>query len=153
MALDWHGTHHCRSQSRRINSTINHKSTTRKWCILNFFLLLLTISGTVVGDLLKTACMRQIGPIDDFHPGALIQNARQVVRMTAIWFCLLAYTVSFFSFMALISISDVSFAVPATAAGYVAEILLAKTFLSETISQRRWAGAVLVTCGVMLISY
>tara|TARA_Y100000588_G_C14279246_1_gene936065 strand:- start:9103 stop:9465 length:363 start_codon:yes stop_codon:yes gene_type:complete len=120
---------------------------------LNFFLLLLTISGTVVGDLLKTACMRQIGPIDDFHPGALIQNARQVVRMTAIWFCLLAYTVSFFSFMALISISDVSFAVPATAAGYVAEILLAKTFLSETISQRRWAGAVLVTCGVMLISY
>ena len=120
---------------------------------MNFFLLLLTISGTVVGDLLKTACMRQIGPIDDFHPGALIQNARQVVRMTAIWFCLLAYTVSFFSFMALISISDISFAVPATAAGYVAEILLAKTFLGETISQRRWAGAVLVTCGVMLISY
>jgi drug/metabolite transporter (DMT)-like permease len=53
--------------------------------------------------------------------------------------------------MALVSISDLSFAVPATAGGYVVETLLARFLLAETVSLRRWAGAALVVIGVALV--
>ena len=119
---------------------------------MKFFLLLLVVGGTVAGDLLKAAGMRRLGPIDDFGPRSLAREAGRVGGSAVIWLSLVGYTLSFFAFMALLSIADVSFAVPATAAGYVVETLLAKTVLGETISPRRWAGALLVTCGVMLVS-
>jgi uncharacterized membrane protein len=60
--------------------------------------------------------------------------------------------ISFFAFMALISVADLSFSVPATAASYVIETLLAKAVLKEDVSVRRWAGALLVCAGVALLS-
>ena len=60
--------------------------------------------------------------------------------------------VSFFAFMTLLSIADLSFAVPATAVTYVFETVLAKYLLKERISWGRWAGASLVACGVALLS-
>jgi uncharacterized membrane protein len=59
---------------------------------------------------------------------------------------------SFFLFMVLLSMADLSFAVPATAASYVVETLLAKWMLKEQVDSRRWAGSVLVTCGVALLA-
>ncbi len=119
---------------------------------MKFFLLLLVVGGTVAGDLLKAAGMRRLGLIDDFRPRSLAREARRVGGSAVIWLSLVGYALSFFAFMALLSIADVSFAVPATAAGYVVEMLLARTVLGEAISRRRWAGALLVTCGVMLVS-
>jgi uncharacterized membrane protein len=52
----------------------------------------------------------------------------------------------------LVSIADLSFAVPATAASYVCETILAKYILKERISGARWTGACLVACGVALLS-
>jgi drug/metabolite transporter (DMT)-like permease len=60
--------------------------------------------------------------------------------------------VSFFAFMALLSVAELSFAVPATAASYVLETILARYILKERISRKRWAGALLVACGVALIA-
>ena len=61
--------------------------------------------------------------------------------------------VSFFSFMrCCCRIADLSFAVPATAASYVLETLLAKWILKERVDTRRWAGALLVACGVALLA-
>ena len=119
---------------------------------MRFFLLFFVVGGTVAGDLLKAAGMRRAGPIDDFRPRSLAADARRIGGSPLICLCLLGYTLSFFAFMALLSIADVSFAVPATAAAYVVETLLAKTLLGETISTRRWASALLVTCGVVLVS-
>ena len=119
---------------------------------MKFFLLLPVVGGTVVGDILKAAAMRRAGPIDDFRARSLVREARRLGGSPLLWFALLGYAASFFAFMALVSIADVSFAVPATAAGYVVETLLAKTLLGETVSPRRWAGALLVTCGVIAIS-
>jgi uncharacterized membrane protein len=61
-------------------------------------------------------------------------------------------TVSFFAFIALLSVADLSFAVPATAASYVLETVLAKYLLKEPVALGRWAGASLVACGVALLS-
>jgi len=60
--------------------------------------------------------------------------------------------VSFFAFMALLSVSDLSFAVPATAATYVIETILAKFLLKEHVGMCRWAGASLVAGGVALLA-
>jgi uncharacterized membrane protein len=60
--------------------------------------------------------------------------------------------VSFFAFMSLLRVADLSFVVPATAASYVLETVLARYVLKERIGRRRWAGALLVACGVALVA-
>jgi uncharacterized membrane protein len=60
--------------------------------------------------------------------------------------------ISFFAFMKLLSLADVSFAVPVTAASVVIETVLAKLVLKETVTGKRWAGACLVACGVALLA-
>ncbi len=120
---------------------------------MTLFLLTLVIAGTVLGDLLKAAAMRRLGEINKFGPRSLIRGATTLARNAFIWLSIAGYAVSFFAFMALLSIEDVSFAVPATAGAYVVETLLARIFLKERISARRFAAAALVACGVVLISW
>ena len=60
--------------------------------------------------------------------------------------------ISFFAFMGLLTVSELSFAVPATAITYVLETVLAKYVLKEQVNGLRWAGAALVICGVALVS-
>ncbi len=59
--------------------------------------------------------------------------------------------VSFFSFLALVQREPLSFAVPASAASFVLETVLAKLVLHEHIGVRRAAGALIVLCGVVLV--
>ena len=63
-----------------------------------------------------------------------------------------AMAISFFAFMKLLSLTDLSFAVPVSAVTYVMETVLAKYLLKERVTRRRWAGAALVICGVILVS-
>lgn len=116
------------------------------------FLLTLVVSGGVFGDLLKAHGMRLQGAPQALSSEALARFGMATVRNTWFLLSLLAYAVSFFGFMALLSIRDVSFAVPATALGYVLETLLARLFLGERVSPRRWVGAALVVAGVALLA-
>jgi drug/metabolite transporter (DMT)-like permease len=118
---------------------------------MTYFLLALVVFGTVAGDLLKAAGMRRLGEVDDFRPTFLGNALGRAARSGWLWACLAGYTVSFFGFMALVSVTDLSFAVPATAAGYVVETMLAKVALGEDVSARRWLGATLVTAGVAMV--
>jgi uncharacterized membrane protein len=54
--------------------------------------------------------------------------------------------------MTLLTVADLSFAVPATAASYVLETVFARYILKEQVSGQRWAGALLVACGVALVA-
>jgi drug/metabolite transporter (DMT)-like permease len=65
---------------------------------------------------------------------------------------ILCMAASFFSFLALLRVSDLIFAVPATAATVVLETVLARLVLKERVDGRRWAGAVLVAFGVALLA-
>jgi drug/metabolite transporter (DMT)-like permease len=65
---------------------------------------------------------------------------------------IVAMAVSFFAFMKLLSMTDLSFAVPVSAVTYVMETVLAKYILKERVTGLRWAGAALVVCGVTLVS-
>ena len=120
--------------------------------MMAYFLLALVVIGTSAGDLLMTVGMKQHDVIDDFRPGALGRSLSLVMRNRWVALSILAFAVSFFGFMGLVSVTELSFAVPATAAAYVIETVLAGIILKETISLQRWAGALLVTAGVVLIS-
>jgi len=63
-----------------------------------------------------------------------------------------AMAVSFFSFMKLVSIAPMSFAVPVSAITFVPETLLAKFLLREAVDWRRWTGIGLIVLGVVFIS-
>lgn len=60
--------------------------------------------------------------------------------------------ISFFCFTQLLRIADLSFAVPATAASFVVETLLARLILRERVNRLRWTGALLVATGVALLA-
>ena len=66
---------------------------------------------------------------------------------------LAALAVSFFALLSLLSIANVSFAIPATAASYLLETLLAKYILKEDVRWRRWAATTLVAIGVALLEW
>ncbi len=118
---------------------------------MKWFLLSLVVLGTVLGDLLKAKGMRALGEVDDFSAAGWAGLARGVARSPSLGLSLVGYTISFFGFMALVSVADVSFAAPATAAGYVVETALAAVLLGERVSVERWTGAGLVTLGVFMV--
>lgn len=106
--------------------------------------------STITGDLLQTAEMKRHGEVR-FTNGRLRRSigilGRPLLLLTI--FCM---AVSFLAFLKLLTVSDLSFAVPATAGTFVLETILAKVLLKENVNARRWAGACLVACGVALLA-
>lgn len=109
------------------------------------------VAATTVGEVLAAAGMRQHGEIR-FRPGPLGRAAALAVRNRFVIGSVLAMAVSFFAYLGLLTVSELSFAVPATAVTYVLETVLAKYVLRERVTWLRWAGAALVICGVALVA-
>jgi uncharacterized membrane protein len=119
---------------------------------MNWLLVAIIVGATTVKDVLQAMAMKRHGEIHDFSPGALGRLLALLARNRMIVVSMVCSGVSFFAFLRLVSIADLSFAVPATAASYVLETILAKYVLKERISGARWTGACLVACGVALLS-
>ena len=117
-----------------------------------WLLLIISVLSGTAGDLLSAKSMRDHGEIHDFRPGAVLGIAARLARDFYLVTGILAQAVSFFSFVALLGVAELSFAVPATALGNVIKTLFAKMFLREHVGWRRWAGALLVTFGVILVA-
>src|SRR5580704_16278793 len=118
-----------------------------KWLLI----ALIVIPGTIA-DLLNALGMKRNGEVYDFRPRAILRLIASLARNPYVSVGVPAMAVSFFALMALLSIAKLSFAVPATASSYVLETALAKYILKEHVGWRRWAGASLVGCGVLLVS-
>jgi drug/metabolite transporter (DMT)-like permease len=111
------------------------------------WLLLATVVGaTVVSDLLQSFEMKRVGELEG--AGILANVFRKKLLILAV----AAMAVSFFAFMALVQVADLSFAVPASAASVVLDTVLARAVLKEQVGVRRWAGAACVACGVYLLA-
>jgi drug/metabolite transporter (DMT)-like permease len=53
--------------------------------------------------------------------------------------------------MVLLSLADLSFVLPVTAIGYAVAAFLGKVVLHETVTDRRWAGTLLICIGAALV--
>jgi len=119
---------------------------------MKWALVAIIVGATTCGDLLQTFGVKKHGEIHDFRLGALGRALAAVARNPYVVVSVFMMAVSFFAFMALLKVADLSFAVPATAATYVLETILARYLLGEQVSRKRWAGALLVACGVVLVA-
>ncbi|MCS7025651.1 MAG: EamA family transporter [Bryobacteraceae bacterium] len=120
---------------------------------MKWLLVLTIVAATVASDLLQSREMKRQGEIQDFRPGALGRLFVRLFRRRMLILAVACMAISFFAFLALLRIADLSFAAPATAATYVVETLLAKVLLKENVSWQRWTGACLVAGGVGLLAW
>ena len=117
-----------------------------------WLLVLLVAACTTGTEVLRALGMRHHGEIHDFRPNAVGRALAALVRNRYILASVACSAVSFFAFLKLIAVADLSFAVPATAGSFVLETVLARWILKEHISGLRWAGALMVACGVALLA-
>jgi multidrug transporter EmrE-like cation transporter len=113
-----------------------------------YLILLAVMLSASVGDTLLSHGMRQVGPVSVGHLGTLLVAIRNPWVITGI-LCLLGF---FASYLTALSWADLTFVLPATAFGYVVVALLSKCWLHETVSLYRWAGIVLIVCGVGFVA-
>lgn len=119
---------------------------------MKWSMIAIIVAATAVGEVLAAMGMRRHGEIRDFRPGALGRAAAVLTRNRFVIASVAAMAVSFFAYMRLLTVSGLSFAVPATAVTYALETVLAKYVLREHVNWQRWTGAGLVICGVALVS-
>ena len=117
-----------------------------------WMLLSVIVGSTVMGDLLQSLEMKRHGEIRDFHPCGLGKVLATLARKKYLILAIAFMAASFFAFMTLLEVADLSFAVPASAATLVFETILARLILKERVDSRRWVGACLVACGVALLA-
>jgi len=117
-----------------------------KWVLLSIIVV-----ATVFGDLLQSYEMKRSGE-QAVDARGLARLLRLIVSRRYLFLSIVAMAISFFAFMALVQIAPLSFAVPASAATFVLETLLAKLVLKEQVGPRRAAGALLVLGGVVLLA-
>jgi drug/metabolite transporter (DMT)-like permease len=111
------------------------------------WLLVATVVGaTVLSDLLQSFEMKR------HSSSGIAETAAGLFRRPLLVLSVFCLAISFFAFLKLLSVADLSFAVPATAASVVIETVLARWILKERVDGRRWTGAVLVACGVALLA-
>lgn len=118
---------------------------------MRWLLVALIVAATVMSDLLQSHEMKQAGEQSAGAHG-LVRVLRMIVQRRYLMLAIACMAVSFFSFMALVQKEPLSFAVPASAASFILETVLAKLVLKENVGGRRAAGALLVLTGVVLLA-
>jgi len=93
------------------------------------------------------------GEIVDFRLGGLARVLHYIVTHRLVMLGIGCNALSFGSFLAVLSLAPLSFAVPATALNFILKTLLAKWYLREDVSWHRWAGVALVAAGILMISF
>jgi len=120
---------------------------------MKWFMVATIVGCTVLADLLQSFEMkRNVVDVEDLRPGRLGGLVAGLAQRAPLVLAVFFMAISFFAFMKLLSIADLSFAVPVTAASVVLETVLARVVLKETVSPARWAGALCVACGVALLA-
>ncbi len=120
---------------------------------MRWLLVAVIVACNTIGDVLNTHGMKQHGEVSDFGPRGIRRLIAALTRNRYVVGGILVSAISFVALLLLLSIANLSFAVPATAASYLFEIALAKLILKEEVTWRRWAGASLVAGGVALLAF
>lgn len=120
---------------------------------MSWIMVAIIVGSTVLADLLQSFEMkRNVVAVDDLRPGKIGGLLGGLAQRGPLVLAVFFMAISFFAFMKLLSIADLSFAVPVTAASVVLETVLARLVLKETVIPMRWAGAFCVACGVVLLA-
>ena len=109
-------------------------------------------ASAALGQIYVRRGMQQVGSLENYGPLALLgyfwhaATNLYVIAGTAL------NTIFYLLFLAALSWTDVTVALPMTAIEYGFAALLAIVMLKEQVSPLRWAGIALVVVGVILIA-
>ncbi|MGM9991713.1 MAG: EamA family transporter [Candidatus Bruticola sp.] len=113
-------------------------------------LILTGVSVTAVADIFVSKGMRSI----DSSVRSL-RDIWRIVRSVLTNVYVLAgaglLTLSFVLWLVMLSMADLSLLLPLTALNYIINAFLAKIYLHEHVSPLRWAGTLIIFCGIVVV--
>jgi drug/metabolite transporter (DMT)-like permease len=108
--------------------------------------------SAAVGQILVRRGMQQIGSLENYAPLALVSYFWHALCNPNVMAGTFLNAVFYFLFLAALSWTDVTIALPMTAIEYAFAAILAVLILREQVSPARWTGIALVILGVILIA-
>ena len=118
-----------------------------------YFLILLVVIFSPLGNVLLSSGMKQVGPMTFHSASEFVGVFARVFTSGAIWLGIASLFVYFISYMLVLSWADYSYVQPATAMGYVIVALLGHFVLHETVTPLRWIGISLIFLGVLVVGH
>lgn len=118
----------------------------------SILLILISISIAVGGQILLKIGMNRIGNIAVNSMSALGHLFLGVIKSPIVLVGLFMYVISAAIWLVVISAVDLSFAYPFIGLTYVLILIVSKFILKESVNPIRWAGAAIITIGVVVIS-
>jgi len=109
---------------------------------------------STTGDVLLSRTMKQVGDVGELRRCfGLAHVIRRILRNPNFVLGIMAMATAFYAMLFGLSWGDVSLVIPAsTSLTFVTNAIAAKIFLHEAVDHRRWAAAVLVVGGVILLA-
>ena len=120
---------------------------------MKWLLVMVIVACNAAGDLLDAAGMKREGEGRDFRPRGIVKLIMKIVRNRYVIGGIGMMAIAFIAQLSLLSITELSFALPASASSYFVETVLAKIVLGEQVNRTRWIGAGLVAIGVALLQF
>ena len=114
--------------------------------------LIIAIVSQAMGNVYLAKAMKTITLASAGAGEDLLATAVRAATSPMLWLGTLLLVVFFVLYSAALSWADLSFVLPATAFGYVLNVAAGHYFLNESVSPTRWAGSVIITLGVFLVS-
>jgi len=114
--------------------------------------MIVATGSAALGQILLRRGMLEVGSLENYAPMALITYFWHALCNPYVIGGTVLNAVFYFLFLAALSWTDVTVALPMTAIEYGFAAILAVLILKEVVPPIRWAGIVLVVAGVILIA-
>jgi len=114
---------------------------------------MLIVLSTAGGEISVAHAIKQVGEVQCFALKSLLDFLRRALRQPCFLLGIALLALNFFALLTLLSWANVSFVIPTTALSYVVGALAAKQLLGERLTPLRWAGILLVSPGVALVTF
>ncbi len=138
---------------KKINEfQLNKKGYFKMSLAKSIILILISISIAVGGQILLKLGMNKIGPVSLNSFGGIGSLFINIFKSPLVLIGLFCYGISAFLWLIVISAVDLSFAYPFIGLTYVLILFVSKFILKEDVNPIRWAGAAIITIGVIVIS-
>jgi multidrug transporter EmrE-like cation transporter len=113
------------------------------------------VLASTTGDVLVSRAMKQVGDLGVlWREAGFFAIVSRILRNPKFLLGLLAMAIAFYALLFVLSWTDVSLVAPASASlTFIANAIAARIFLKERVDHMRWASALLVAGGVVLLAF
>ena len=112
----------------------------------------LAIIAQTAANTLLSKGMKIITSTPSFSSGFSPLMLAHALQSPFIWGGIFLLIVYFACFLSAVSWADLSLVLPVTALGYILDVVTGHYLLGEPVAPARWCGAVIIVCGVSLVS-